>query len=140
MCCTACAACPIRRTASPAASPAGIFVCYTPFYGFHFVLAGVLAYLMRGNILAALLATFYGNPLTFPIIATVSVELGSWMLGLNRALPLYSIVAAFSGGDAGALGQHRGDVHPGADPLGAALGSARPGVLALSGRRAGARA
>ena len=76
---------------------AGIFVCFTPFYGFHFVLAGILAFLLRGNILAALLATFFGNPLTFPIIASVSVELGSWMLGLDRALPLYSIVAAFSG-------------------------------------------
>lgn len=75
---------------------AGIFVSFTPFFGFHFVLAGMLAFLMRGNILASLLATFVGNPLTFPLIATVSVELGSWMLGLPGRMPLHRIVAAFS--------------------------------------------
>ncbi|MCR8724770.1 DUF2062 domain-containing protein [Frigidibacter sp. ROC022] len=75
---------------------AGIFVCFTPFYGFHFLLAGLLAYLMRGNILAALMATFFGNPLTFPIIATISVELGAKMLGLPGGMPLHRIVGAFS--------------------------------------------
>ncbi len=74
----------------------GIFVCFTPFFGFHFVLAIILTFVMQGNILAALLATFFGNPLTFPIIATVSIELGSWMLGMQHALPLPELVDAFS--------------------------------------------
>ena len=47
---------------------AGVFVCYTPFFGLHFFLAAFLAFLMQGNIVAALLATFFGNPVTFPLI------------------------------------------------------------------------
>ena len=60
---------------------AGIFVCFTPFYGFHFVLAGILAWLMRGNILAALMATFFGNPLTYVPIGIVALKTGYWLLG-----------------------------------------------------------
>jgi len=75
---------------------AGIFVCFTPFFGFHFVLAAGLAMVMQGNILAAVLATFFGNPLTIPIIATMSIELGSWMLGMHHGLPLPQLVDAFS--------------------------------------------
>ena len=74
----------------------GVFVCFTPFYGFHFVLATIISFIIRGNILASLLATFFGNPLTFPIIATISVDLGSWMLGQPGGLQLPSIVGAFS--------------------------------------------
>ena len=60
---------------------AGVFVCFTPYFGFHFFLAAGLAWVMQGNVVAALLATFFGNPLTFPIIAAISLELGQWMLG-----------------------------------------------------------
>jgi len=74
----------------------GVFVSFTPFFGFHFVLASLLAMIMQGNILASLLATFFGNPLTFPIIATVSLELGSWMLGTEGGVPFPHVVAAFS--------------------------------------------
>ncbi len=75
---------------------AGVFVCFTPFFGFHFVLAIALAFVMQGNLMAALIATFFGNPLTFPIIATISIELGSWMLGMQHGLPLPQLVDAFS--------------------------------------------
>ena len=74
---------------------AGVFVSFTPFYGLHFLTAWLVAWVLRGNILAALLATFFGNPITFPIIATVSVELGSWMLGLPP-VPLHKVVNSFS--------------------------------------------
>ncbi|MFC2969916.1 DUF2062 domain-containing protein [Acidimangrovimonas pyrenivorans] len=76
---------------------AGIVVSFTPFFGFHFVIAVCLAWLMRGNMVAALLATFVGNPLTFPLIMTVSVELGSRILHLPGGMPLHSIVDAFAG-------------------------------------------
>ena len=46
-----------------------------------------MTWVLRGNILASLLATFIGNPVTFPIIATVSVELGTWMLGHPHVPP-----------------------------------------------------
>ena len=44
---------------------AGVFTTFTPFYGMHFVVAAILALFMRGNILAALMGTFFGNPLTY---------------------------------------------------------------------------
>jgi uncharacterized protein (DUF2062 family) len=74
---------------------AGVFVCFTPFFGFHFMLAASLAAVLQGNILASILATFFGNPLTFPIIATLAIELGNWMLGYGSAMPLPEIVQAF---------------------------------------------
>ena len=73
----------------------GVFVCFTPLYGLHFLLSAGLAWMIGGNILAALLSTFFGNPITFPIIATLSVELGAWMLGLEP-VPLPQIVSSFS--------------------------------------------
>jgi len=75
---------------------AGVFVSFTPFFGFHFFLAMGLSFVMQGNILAAIIATFFGNPLTFPIIATIAVDLGSWMLGQPSGMQLPSIVVAFS--------------------------------------------
>ncbi|MEJ2034701.1 MAG: DUF2062 domain-containing protein [Maritimibacter sp.] len=74
---------------------AGVFVCWTPFFGMHFVLATLIAIALRGNILAALLATFFGNPLTFPIIAEVSLDLGSRMLGLPINMHLPQVIEAF---------------------------------------------
>lgn len=74
---------------------AGVFVCFTPFYGFHFLLSALVAWVIRGNILAALLATFFGNPFTFPLIAALSLEIGSWMLG-QPMVPIYRVFGAFS--------------------------------------------
>lgn len=75
---------------------AGVFASFTPFFGFHFVIAGLIAWLIRGNILAALLATFVGNPLTTPFIAITAVEVGHWLLGVDSPLNFLSIVAAFA--------------------------------------------
>ncbi len=74
---------------------AGVFVCFTPFFGLHFLTAAMLAFVMRGNILAAILATFFGNPLTFPIIAEISTSLGSRMLNLPMDMHLPQIMAGF---------------------------------------------
>ncbi len=60
---------------------AGVFVTYSPFFGLHFILAAILAFILRGNVLVSLAATFYGNPLTFPIIGIVSHQMGLFMLG-----------------------------------------------------------
>jgi len=60
---------------------AGAFAVFTPFYGLHFVIAALLARVMRGNMLAALLATFIGNPLTYVPIALISLETGYVLLG-----------------------------------------------------------
>ncbi len=74
---------------------AGVFTSFTPLFGLHFILSVALAWIMRGNILAALLATFVGNPITFPIIAAVSMEIGSQLLGV-RSLPLPLVLGSFS--------------------------------------------
>jgi uncharacterized protein (DUF2062 family) len=63
---------------------AGILTSFTPFYGLHFVIAGTLALIMRGNVLAALLATFFGNPLTYVPIAVISMKTGYFLLGMDR--------------------------------------------------------
>ncbi|MEM7641399.1 MAG: DUF2062 domain-containing protein [Pseudomonadota bacterium] len=60
---------------------AGVFTTFTPFYGMHFVVAAAIAVLLRGNVMAALLGTFFGNPLTYVPIGVVSLNLGHWMLG-----------------------------------------------------------
>ncbi|WP_120502081.1 DUF2062 domain-containing protein [Roseovarius sp. EL26] len=63
----------------------GILVTFTPFFGLHFFLAAGLAWLIRGNLVASLLSTFVGNPLTFPVIVTVSLRFGHYVLG--RPMP-----------------------------------------------------
>lgn len=73
----------------------GVFVCFTPFYGLHFVTAAVIAYILQANLLAALLATFVGNPLTFPIIAAVSLRIGGFILGHHHQVRLYGIFGEF---------------------------------------------
>ncbi len=62
---------------------AGVFVTFSPLFGFHFVAAVLLARLMRGNMLASLLATFVGNPLTFVFIALSSLKTGHLILGTD---------------------------------------------------------
>ncbi|WP_217438614.1 DUF2062 domain-containing protein [Fertoeibacter niger] len=78
---------------------AGTFVNFPPIFGVQALSAIALAWVMRGNILAAVLCTFLSNPITTPIIAVGSLELGYWMLGRDESLTFLSIVAAF--GDAG---------------------------------------
>lgn len=79
---------------------AGVFVNFTPLFGFHLVLSMAIAWLIRANMLAAVLGTFIGNPLTTPIIAVVSVGLGRWMMGVegsaNPAVILGEFTAAGS--------------------------------------------
>ena len=91
----------IRRLPDPAYKisrgiAAGVFVCFTPLFGLHFLIAAGIAWLIGGNMLAAVLATFTGNPITFPIIAGLAVELGNRILGEPNSLPLAQVFDAFS--------------------------------------------
>lgn len=67
---------------------AGVFTTFTPFYGLHFVVAALIARIMRGNILAALLGTFFGNPLTYVPIAVSAMSMGHFLLGTKPDGPL----------------------------------------------------
>ncbi len=60
---------------------AGVFTTFTPLYGLHFLVAALIAKVMRGNILASLMATFFGNPLTYLPIAYTSLTTGHFLLG-----------------------------------------------------------
>ncbi len=59
----------------------GVFTTYTPFFGLHFLVAFLLSRLVRGNVLASLMATFFGNPLTYVPIAATSLWFGHRILG-----------------------------------------------------------
>ncbi len=73
-----------RLTATPHAialgCAAGVFASFTPFMGLHFVIAAVLAWLTGGSVIASALGTFFGNPLTFPLIWFSTFNLGSFIL------------------------------------------------------------
>jgi len=75
---------------------AGMFVNFPPIFGIQFISAALLAWVMRGNILAAVLCTFLSNPITTPFIAVGSLELGHWMLGIRVPLTPVMIFDAFS--------------------------------------------
>ena len=73
---------------------AGSFVSFLPLYGLHFLSAALVAWVLRGNILAALLGTFYGNPITFPIMAVSALELGHWLLGTGAMVSFTEAMGA----------------------------------------------
>jgi len=60
---------------------AGVFTTFTPFYGLHFIVAALVSRAVQGNLLAALLSTFFGNPLTYLPIGIVSLKTGHFLLG-----------------------------------------------------------
>ncbi len=59
----------------------GAAISFTPFIGFHFVGAALLATLLRGSLLASAIGTVVGNPWTFPFIWAWIYGLGQWLLG-----------------------------------------------------------
>lgn len=66
----------------------GVLFSFTPLFGFHILLAGLLAWALGGNPLAAFFGTFAGNPGTYPLIWLWSYRLGTFLLGAPPAEPL----------------------------------------------------
>ena len=66
---------------------AGVFTAVTPFLGTHMVMAALLAWVIGGSIVAALLGTFVGNPLTYPLFWYSTYEVGNLMLGSASEKP-----------------------------------------------------
>ena len=58
----------------------GVFTAVTPFLGTHMVVAALLAWVIGGSVVAALLGTFVGNPLTYPLFWYSTYEVGTLML------------------------------------------------------------
>lgn len=76
-----------RLSASPHAIAlgfgAGAFAAVTPYLGTHMAMAALIAWALGGSMVAALLGTFVGNPLTYPVIWFASYKLGNIMLGTH---------------------------------------------------------
>ena len=79
----------VRLSASPhviaVGFACGVLVSWTPFVGFHFIMAALIALLLGGNLLASAFGTAVGNPFTFPFMWWASYELGHWILGIEPA-------------------------------------------------------
>lgn len=77
----------VRIPGTPYAIAAG-FACgaaasFTPFLGFHFLLAALLAWIIGANILTSAMGTAVGNPWTFPFILPSTYYVGCWLLGIS---------------------------------------------------------
>jgi len=74
----------LRLSATPhaisAGVAAGVFASFTPFMGFHFLIAAAVAWIIRGNLVASAIGTSLGNPITFPFIWGATLELGKFIL------------------------------------------------------------
>ncbi len=74
----------LRLTATPhaiaAGVAAGVFASFTPFIGFHFIIAAIVAWAIAGNVLASALGTAIGNPVTFPFIWGATLQAGRFII------------------------------------------------------------
>ena len=59
----------------------GVAISFTPFIGFHLILAAVTAWIIRGNIISSAIGTLIGNPWTFPFIWMAVLSTGNFVLG-----------------------------------------------------------
>lgn len=80
---------------------AGSVVGFLPLPGLQFVAAWLAARIAKGNLLAALLATFNTNPITTPFFAVLAMSLGHWIMGIETPLSAEYIGHRFAsaGGD-----------------------------------------
>ncbi|NTJ41969.1 DUF2062 domain-containing protein [Agrobacterium larrymoorei] len=79
----------VRLSASPYSVAAGVAigvaVAWTPFLGIHIIIAMIIGFLLRANLVAAALGTTFANPLTFPLIWASTWELGHLIMGRSSA-------------------------------------------------------
>ncbi|MGF1660758.1 MAG: DUF2062 domain-containing protein [Rubrimonas sp.] len=74
----------------------GAFASFTPLFTLHILVALAVAWALRANLFAAALGTIVGNPLTFPAIAALSLEIGGWMTGKPGLVKHFSPSVIFS--------------------------------------------
>jgi len=81
----------MRLTATPHAIAigfaAGAFASFTPLIGFHFLVSFALAWIVRGNLIAAAFGTAVGNPITFPLIWAATFQVGQIILNEDKTVP-----------------------------------------------------
>lgn len=99
----------LRLRATPhaiaAGVAAGVFATFTPLLGFHFAMAFVIAYLVRGSLPAAALGCLIGNPLTYPLIWGATYEAGRFLTAaeIPDGRAPESLGAALAHGDVAAI-------------------------------------
>jgi hypothetical protein len=77
---------PPERTAL--AFSIGVFIAFSPFLGFHTIMATALAFIFRFNKIAIYTGTFVNNPfLTLVPIIVASYAVGAFLLGQPLGLP-----------------------------------------------------
>ncbi len=59
----------------------GVAISFTPFIGFHLILAAITAWIIRGNVVSSAIGTLIGNPWTFPFIWIAVLSTGRFFLG-----------------------------------------------------------
>lgn len=59
----------------------GVAVSFTPFIGFHLILAAITAWVIRANVVSSAIGTLIGNPWTFPFIWIMVLSTGRFILG-----------------------------------------------------------
>lgn len=119
---------------------AGVFVSATPYVGFHMLMASAVAWIIGGSIVSAILGTFIGNPLTYPLFWVSSYEVGHLILGGG---PHKAPLDLWDGDFQSSLDQIWPLLKPmtlGAMPIGLALGAlayilVKPAVNAYQHRR-----
>lgn len=81
-----------RLPASPhaigAGIAAGIWVSFTPYIGFHLLLAMLVTLVLRGNLAAMIIGSVVGNPITFPIFWAMAYFLGAAIMGHANPNPI----------------------------------------------------
>ncbi|MBL8907013.1 MAG: DUF2062 domain-containing protein [Rhizobiales bacterium] len=87
---------------------AGAFASFLPFIGLHFIIAALVAAIVRGNLIASAIGTVVGNPITFPFIWLASYNLGGILLGQGSKeeiefIPLQTSASLFTDGPVAVL-------------------------------------
>jgi uncharacterized protein (DUF2062 family) len=86
---------PGTPTAIAAGFACGAAISMTPFPGLHFLISGLLAWMIGGSILASAIGTAVGNPWTFPFIWLWIFNLGNWILGSSSVISAEDITLGY---------------------------------------------
>ncbi len=118
----------------------GVFSALTPFIGTHLVMAVFVAWVIGGSVVAAVLGTFFGNPLTYPAIWFATYQLGNFMLGATAEPKPIDLSAGIFQSSLDQLWPILKPMALGCIPLGLAFGAlsyvlVKPMVVAYKNRR-----
>ncbi len=73
----------------------GVFAAITPLVGLQMALAGLIALLLRASFTAAMLGTFFGNPIVWAVIWPATYATGSYLLGVPGGLDQAALAAQY---------------------------------------------